>query len=499
MDLPFQDHRLSVGHPLAGSITTGPTGPLASSADGGRSSIRSRKQRRAGPVAGVPDSRGNPSDEPLKRGPGGDNMSDHTRDRDEPSRRYDRNGDSTTGHGTTTDGGTDPVSRGPTGRPNGTVGIPIDPSSNPGGSARTSARRADDAVDSPDSQLRELLAAASTRNGRSRVSYSGGGIDLPGHESVLRSSVLTGGDRSWENGGKDVVAIPAYNEEGTITAVIEEAREYADEVLVVDDGSDDDTANRANEAGAMVLRHDYNQGYGAALKTAFEEATRWDATSLVTIDADGQHDPSDIPTLRETLATHDADVVIGSRFIGETGTDISPLRRFGLAMINVLTNVSLGYVHPHNRIKDTQSGFRAYSGRAIRSLGGDRALDTQMGASTDILYHARKCGYSIEEVGTDISYAVENPSSQSALTHGTALTTNITKTVMYQHPILSLAVPGFASIIVGLWFGIQLVGNAIGGGIMSAAPFVLAVAFGWAGFFASLIAAMIFVVTTHGN
>lgn len=94
-----------------------------------------------------------------------------------------------------------------------------------------------------------------------------------------------------------VVGIPAYNESGSIASVVTAAEEYADSVLVVDDGSRDETALVASEAGATVIEHEYNRGYGAALKTLFRAANREEAEHLVIIDADNQHDPADIPRL----------------------------------------------------------------------------------------------------------------------------------------------------------------------------------------------------------
>jgi len=92
-----------------------------------------------------------------------------------------------------------------------------------------------------------------------------------------------------------LAAIPAYNEEAAIADVVTETKQYADLVLVIDDGSSDDTVLLAKEAGATVIEHEENGGYGAALRTAFREANRRRADHLVILDGDGQHDPSDIP------------------------------------------------------------------------------------------------------------------------------------------------------------------------------------------------------------
>lgn len=355
-----------------------------------------------------------------------------------------------------------------------------------------------------DDALRELLAFVAGQKGYSQIVF----LDYDGtlSESIdctdtitLPNATTIEQNRSAEESSEEIIAIPAYNEAGEIATVVEEASAYADCVLVIDDGSDDETASRAREAGATVIEHDYNRGYGAAIKTAFGEAARRGAASLVTIDGDGQHDPSDIPALREVLETRNVDVVIGSRFVYGANTDISLVRRFGVWAVNLLTNVSLGYVRPRDRITDTQSGFRAYSGRAIRSLSEDHNLETQMGASTDILYHARKFGYDIEEVATTISYDVENPSSQNAFTHGTTLVANIAKTAMYQHPLLSLGAPGFVSVLVGLWFGILLVSNYLEMETAWTTVLLFAAVCSWFGLVAALTAALIVVLKIHGD
>lgn len=247
-----------------------------------------------------------------------------------------------------------------------------------------------------------------------------------------------------------LVAIPAYNEEATIGDVVRSARKAADTVLVVDDGSDDDTAAVAESAGATVVQHQENGGYGASLKTAFVEARRRGADHLVTLDGDGQHDPSDITRLVRAQQESDSDIVIGSRFADEAETRVPRYRRFGLWTINLLTNLSLGVVRKESRVADTQSGFRAYGSEAIRTLARDDELGSGMGISTDILYHAHKHGYDIEEVGTVIDYDVEDGSSHNPVWHGYRLVTNILNTIERTRPLLSLALPGILLVLVGI-------------------------------------------------
>jgi len=151
-------------------------------------------------------------------------------------------------------------------------------------------------------------------------------------------------------------------------------------VLVIDDGSSDDTVLLAKEAGATVIEHEENGGYGAALRTAFREANRRRADHLVILDGDGQHDPSDIPGAVDVQGDG-ADIVIGSRFAEGSETELPLYRRFGLAVVNALTNLSMGVlVRSKSRVGDTQSGFRTYNREAIESLSEDPSIGSGMSA-----------------------------------------------------------------------------------------------------------------------
>ncbi|EHR79127.1 glycosyl transferase [Thermococcus litoralis DSM 5473] len=113
---------------------------------------------------------------------------------------------------------------------------------------------------------------------------------------------------------KTLIIIPAYNEELTIGSVVALAKKYGD-VLVVDDGSKDRTSEIAQKAGAIVIRHEVNKGKGAALKTGFGYALANGYDVIVTIDADGQHNPDEIPLLLKPILEGEADLVIGSRYL----------------------------------------------------------------------------------------------------------------------------------------------------------------------------------------
>jgi glycosyltransferase involved in cell wall biosynthesis len=294
-----------------------------------------------------------------------------------------------------------------------------------------------------------------------------------------------------------LVAIPAYNEAGSIAGVISRTEPHADEVLVVDDGSSDDTATRAREAGATVIQHDYNKGYGGALKTAFVESKRQNVSHLVIIDGDGQHDPADIPQLVAHQRASKADIVIGSRFTGRRRSDIPPYRRFGLWIINVLTNASMGIVRSESWIGDTQSGFRAYGERAIDSLATDSAIGQGMNASTDILYHSQRRRYEIDEIDTVVSYDVENASSQNAISHGLDLVSNILQTIERDHPISSLGLPGVIGTFIGLLFAYWTIFDYVRFEVFPLGLAMTSVFFTLAGVFACFTAIVLHSLNTH--
>lgn len=253
------------------------------------------------------------------------------------------------------------------------------------------------------------------------------------------------------------VAIPAYNECTTIRNVVTSAREHADEVIVVDDGSEDGTADIARDAGATVVEHESNRGYGGALKTAFEEAAKRHTDYLVIVDGDGQHDPDYIPKLLSKQRETGAEVVIGSRFEDDVDVRAPFYRRIGLWVINLLTNLSLGVVRPRSWVSDTQSGFRAYSSTAVESLALDDSIGDQMSASTDVLYHAHRNDYAIEEVGVTIDYDEADTSSQHPVVHGFELVKNILKTIERERPLTFFGIPGFLITTFGFGFGYEAV------------------------------------------
>ena len=158
------------------------------------------------------------------------------------------------------------------------------------------------------------------------------------------------------------VVIPALDEEATIADVARGALLFSDAVIVVDDGSTDRTAELAQQAGAHVIRHPRNVGQWSALRTGFREALRRGFDIVITMDADGQHDPTDIPRLLEPILEGRADLVIGSRLRGRSVTMI-PYRYAGIKFFSKLLSTFM-----HVNLTDVTSGFRAYCSWLLKAL-----------------------------------------------------------------------------------------------------------------------------------
>lgn len=186
-----------------------------------------------------------------------------------------------------------------------------------------------------------------------------------------------------------VAALPAYNEEVAIGSVVLKTLKYVDKVIVVDDASSDTTGEIARLAGAFVLRHDKNKGYGGALRTCFEVAKKFDVSAMVILDTDGQHDTSDIPAVLRPIISGEADVVIGSRFIGKNQDKIPTYRMAGNKILNMAIRV-MGV-----QVTDSQSGFRAYSKKAIDVIDPS---ENGMSAGSEILTQCYQNGLKIVEV-----------------------------------------------------------------------------------------------------
>lgn len=161
---------------------------------------------------------------------------------------------------------------------------------------------------------------------------------------------------------KIIALIPAFNEERTIAEVLEKTRLFVDRVLVVNDGSSDRTAVIAKAHQAIVVSHVINRGLGAAIGTGFAAARKLGADVVITLDADGQHDPAEIPAFLCAIEQNGADVVIGSRMLIRC-TGMPWYRKIAQVLGNLATLVLFGAW-----VTDSQSGFRAFTAFALEKI-----------------------------------------------------------------------------------------------------------------------------------
>lgn len=197
---------------------------------------------------------------------------------------------------------------------------------------------------------------------------------------------------------KVVCVIPAFNEEKTVRRVIEGAMAHVDEVVVVDDGSVDKTYEEAVDTKAIVIRHEENYGVGRATRTGIKKALNLNADLIVTLDADGEHDPDVIPKLVQTAVDKAKNIVVGSRFIGQhtQAYDMPMVNRISNKISTLLVNLLFG-----TRITDSQSGFRAYTRDVFKKVDGKK--DNYL-YQTEVLIKAILCGLSVTEVPIESVY-----------------------------------------------------------------------------------------------
>lgn len=243
-----------------------------------------------------------------------------------------------------------------------------------------------------------------------------------------------------------VAGIPAYNEEESIAKVILFAQRYVDAVVVCDDGSQDLTADIAERLGATVAKLEKNMGYGAAIRTLFEQSRRLNADVLVTLDADGQHDAREIPNLIRPILEHKADIVLGSRFL-QSKNHVPRYRRFGIRVITRMTKGS----KRNGMISDGQCGFRAYGRKAMEKMMLD---EDGMGASAEVLMKAGALDLVVTEVPVEVHYEGLNTSTHHPLKHGVDVLLTIIKLVVEERPLVFLGLPGMMLLGLGMLFGL---------------------------------------------
>lgn len=207
-----------------------------------------------------------------------------------------------------------------------------------------------------------------------------------------------------------LIVIPAFNEASAIGKVVEDVRRHcAHDILVIDDGSQDETAARALAAGARVVRHPCNLGIGAAVQTGYLFALRNGYDTVVRQDGDGQHDPAYIEQFVKLLEGGDCDIVVGSRFLAREGFQSTVVRRLGILILSVISAL-VG-----TRTTDPTSGYWGVNRRALDALAPSHPDDYP---ETEALVIAAAAGCRIREIPVIMRERTSGTSSISALYSG---------------------------------------------------------------------------------
>ena len=262
-----------------------------------------------------------------------------------------------------------------------------------------------------------------------------------------------------------LVCIPAFNEEKPIVDVIKKSLNYADQVIVCDDGSLDLTAEQAKIAGAIVIKHKKNMGKGHAMKSLFKYARDVGADVIVTIDGDGQFLAEQIPSLFQPILENSYDVVIGNRFSDDE--EMPSYRKIGNKMLDRITKLAADLP-----FSDTQSGFRSYSKKAIQSLDFSTS---GFGVDSEILIDAVDKGLKITETDVTVLYDTGlKTSTKDPISHSMSVIASLLESIAIHHPLKYLGIPGIILLLIGLGFTTYSISNFNETGNFSLPPILTA-------------------------
>lgn len=212
------------------------------------------------------------------------------------------------------------------------------------------------------------------------------------------------------------VVVPAFNEATVIRQVTAALHRVFRNIVVVDDGSSDETASEARGAGVVVVRHALNLGQGAALQTGVQYALARGAGYIATFDADGQHQVEDLARMLELLRSGEIDIVLGSRFLGQAPGIGSP-RRLALRLATIMTSVTTGV-----RLTDAHNGLRVMTAEAAHRL---HIVHDEMAHASELISQIGRLALRYREVPVTISYTSYSLRKGQRLTNGFRIVTDL--------------------------------------------------------------------------
>ena len=243
-----------------------------------------------------------------------------------------------------------------------------------------------------------------------------------------------------------VVVIPAFNEERFIASVVLKILRFPVKVIVVDDGSSDDTSGIAQAAGATVVRHPVNRGKGQALNTGFTAGRSLNPAAIVVIDADGQHLPEQLVDVVRPVLNGEADIVVGSRYL-QPRRGVPAHRVMGHWFFNQTTHMLSGV-----KVTDSQSGYRAFSPKAYNA---DLFHSSDFSVESEMQFQAHQYGLRVKEVPITIRYT-DKP-KRSVWQQGLVVLNGVLRLAGQYRPLMFFGGTGLLVMLAGLGLGVVVV------------------------------------------
>ncbi len=281
-----------------------------------------------------------------------------------------------------------------------------------------------------------------------------------------------------------IAAIPAYNDEKYIGTVVLKTRQYVSEVIVLDDGSTDRTADIARLAGASVIQHEQNKGKGVSIQRILAEAKKRNLDTLVLLDTDAQHNPDEIPNLIKPIISEGFDLIIGSR--EQQRLNIPPYRRVGQRVLSYFLRLLSG-----EKVFDSECGFRAFSPKAVAEL---KLKQSGFAVEAEMIAAAAEKALKVTEVPISAIYTRDG-STLNPVAHGLRNLALLINMISERKPLFFFGMSGIILMVLGFLVGMRVLNIASAGGGVATGTALISVLFLTIGVFSIFTGIILNVLT----